>query len=129
MRAVVLGVAAVAAAMALCAGPADAQKKKQAPEDVFQSLDRNGNDCIDLEEGRNYATRRFHALDKNGDGQLDLSEVPLGTGETDADRPISADAWQDAYPARFAALDSDKNGCLSRAEVDAARAANVPGGQ
>ena len=131
MRMIVICTAALAAASLLCSGGTQAQASKDvaAPEGLFKTLDRNVNGCIDIEEGRNYATRRFHALDKNADGSLDASEAPLGTGETDEQRPITAEAWQDAYPARFNALDSDGNQCLDQKEVDAARAANVSGGQ
>jgi hypothetical protein len=99
------------------------------PSDVVSTLDRNGNGCVDLEEGRNYASRRFHALDRNHDGSLDAEEAPPGPGDAADSRPVSIQAWQDAYHARFDSIDSDRNGCLSPQEIEAGRAANPQGGR
>lgn len=132
MKAVITCAAGLAATLLLCAGSVQAQTSKKAvgaSEDIFKTIDRNANGCIDMEEGRNYASRRFHALDKNADDSLDATEAPLRAGESASDRPINVDEWQDAYSARFNALDSDGNHCLDQKEVDAARAANNPGGQ
>lgn len=132
MKPVVTCAAALAATLLLCAASAQAQtpkKARAAPEDIFKTIDRNGNGCIDMEEGRNYASRRFHALDKNGDGSLDATEAPLRAGESASDRPINVDEWQDAYSAHFNAVDTDGNHCLDQKEVDAARAATLSGGQ
>jgi hypothetical protein len=97
------------------------------PSDVVSTLDRNGNGCVDLEEGRNYASRRFHALDRNHDGSLDAEEAPPGPGEGADSRPVSIQAWQDAYHARFDSVDSDRNGCLSPQEIQAGRNAGKGG--
>lgn len=98
-------------------------------EDVIATLDRNGNGCIDLEEGRNYVSRRFHALDRNHDDSLDAIEAPPMSGETSAARPISIADWQDAYHARFDAFDTRRNGCLDLDEIQAGRAATDAGGR
>ena len=127
MTSVAMRVAAIAAVLGSCMGVVQAQDKAGSPigtlpaDKAIEMLDRNGNGCVDLEEGRNYTSRRFHALDKNADGTLDATEAPAGAGE------ISLGDWQDAYSARFASLDSDGNGCLGSAEVDAGRAANANG--
>ena len=97
------------------------------PSEVVSTLDRNGNGCVDLEEGRNYASRRFHALDRNRDGSLDAEEAPPGPGEGADSRPLSTHAWQDAYHARFDSIDSDRNGCLSPQEIQAGRNASKGG--
>lgn len=94
---------------------------------ILSTLDRNGNGCVDLEEGRNYASRRFHALDRNHDGSLDAEEAPPGAEETSNSRPISIGDWQDAYHARFDSFDTDRNGCLSLQEVEAGRNARKGG--
>lgn len=96
--------------------------------DLLAKLDRDGNGCIDLEEGRNYTSRRFHALDSNGDENLDATEAPRGPGETTNSRPITIEAWQDAYHARFDSFDADHNGCVTPAEAEAGRAALAAGG-
>ena len=95
--------------------------------EILSTLDRNGNGCVDLEEGRNYASRRFHALDRNHDASLDAEEAPPGPDETSNSRPISIADWQDAYHARFDSFDSDRNGCLSLQEVEAGRNARKGG--
>jgi hypothetical protein len=97
------------------------------PLEVVSTLDRNGNGCVDLEEGRNYASRRFHALDRNHDGSLDAEEAPPGPGDAADSRPVSIQAWQDAYHARFDSVDSDRNGCLSPQEIEAGRNASKGG--
>lgn len=127
MTTIAMRVAVLAAMLGSCVG-AVAQDKAPPPigslpvDKVVQMLDRNGNGCVDLEEGRNYTSRRFHLLDKNTDGSLDASEAPPGPNETDNDRPISLSDWQDAYSARFASFDGDGNGCLSQQEVETGRA-------
>lgn len=98
-------------------------------EQLLASLDRNENGCIDLEEGRNYTSRRFHAYDANTDDTLDATELPPAAGETTNDRPITIAAWQDAYHARFDHFDADASGCLSLDEVRAGRATLATGGQ
>ena len=97
------------------------------PSEVVATLDRNGNGCVDLEEGRNYASRRFHALDRNHDGSLDAEEAPPGPGEGADSRPVTIQAWQDAYHARFDSVDGDRNGCLSQQEIEAGRNADKGG--
>jgi hypothetical protein len=128
MKPVVSRVAAIAATLVVCAGAAQAQKKSPSPigalpiETVVEQLDRNGNGCVDLEEGRNYVSRRFHQIDRNDDDILDAVEAPPGPDETTNTRPISLIDWQDAYTARFTSFDTDANGCLVKAEVEAGRA-------
>ena len=128
MMLVISRAAAIAATLVLCAGSAQAQKKNPPPigalpiETMVEQLDRNGNGCVDLEEGRNYVSRRFHQIDTNDDDILDATEAPPGPDETTNTRPISLVDWQDAYSARFASFDTDGNGCLIKAEVEAGRA-------
>lgn len=133
MKSVAMRVAVLTTMLGTCAGAVQAQDKAGPPigtlpaDKAIGMLDRNGNGCVDLEEGRNYTSRRFHLLDKNADGTLDAAEAPPGPGETDNDRPISLADWQDAYSARFANLDGDGNGCLGTVELDAGRAAHANG--
>jgi Ca2+-binding EF-hand superfamily protein len=121
-------VMAVALATAAVAWPCTADAKQPPPigaiplNKVLDVLDRNANGCVDLEEGRNYASRRFHALDRNGDDSVDATEAPPGPEETTNDRPISLNDWQDAYHARFTRFDTDGSGCLSLQEVQDGRA-------
>ena len=96
-------------------------------EEVLTQLDRNGNGCVDLEEGRNYVSRRFHAMDRNGDNTLDAAEAPPGAGETTNDRPISIHQWQDAYHARFDGFDTNRDRCLAQDEIAAGRTASAGG--
>lgn len=97
--------------------------------EVIATLDRNGNGCIDLEEGRNYVSRRFHALDRNDDDSIDAVEAPPMAGETSQSRPIALADWQDAYHARFDAFDTDRSGCLGLDEIKAGRSAADAGGR
>ena len=121
-------VMAVALAAAATAWPFTADAQQPPPigaiplNKVLDVLDRNANGCVDLEEGRNYASRRFHALDRNDDDSVDATEAPPGPEETTNDRPISLNDWQDAYHARFTRFDTDGSGCLSLQEVQDGRA-------
>ena len=121
-------VMAVALAAAATGWPFQADAKQPPPigaiplGQVLDVLDRNANGCVDLEEGRNYASRRFHALDRNGDGSIDAAEAPPGPEETTNDRPIALNDWQDAYHVRFASFDADGSGCLSLQEIQDGRA-------
>jgi hypothetical protein len=96
-------------------------------DQVIAQLDRNGNGCVDHEEGRNYVSRRFHLLDRNHDNALDATEAPHGPGESSADRRISLSDWQDAYHLRFDGYDTNHDRCLSQDEIAAGRAANAGG--
>ncbi len=125
--------AALAALAVVCSMAVHAQSTKPAKGDAVEStirgIDRNGNGCVDLEEGRNYSSRRFHALDKNGDGMLDLAEAPLLPGEASSSRPVSLNDWADAYPVRFAAVDTDGDGCVGPQEIRASMPDTQNGGQ
>lgn len=119
-----LGVAlALALSLTLGAGVAQAQDAA-GNHGTLDKLDRNGNGCLDLEEGRNFSSRQFHHLDKDGNGTLEGKEVPPG-GDA---RALTLDAWQDAYSAGFAQADSNGNGCLEPAELQASRSAAHNGG-
>lgn len=124
-----VSVSAVALATACLLSIAPVWSKSPPPigtiplDDVLATLDRNGNGCIDLEEGRNYVSRRFHALDRNDDDRIDAVEAPPMAGETSSSRPIDLADWQDAYHARFDAFDTDHSGCLGLDEIKAGRAA------
>lgn len=127
MKAVVVSATVVAVVALACSPQARADDPpalaSMPPSDVVSTLDHNSNGCVDLEEGRNYASRRFHALDRNRDGSLDAEEAPLREGEAADSRPVSINDWQDAYHARFGSVDTDNSGCLSVQEIEAGRAA------
>lgn len=134
MKPVVIHATVLAATLLLVSSIANAKDQNPATSgdpvlDTIHQIDRNGNGCVDAEEGRNYSARRFHALDKNGDEQLDASEAPLVPGEDAGSRPISLAAWADAYPHRFAAIDTDGNGCLTEQEIRANMPEAQNGGQ
>jgi len=123
-----IGGATIALAHAVAAADAPPAIGSMEPAALVQQLDRNANGCLDLEEGRNYTSRRFHALDANDDNVLDAAEAPPLPGEPSAARPIGIDAWQDAYTARFQAFDADASACLSADEITRGRAAIAEGG-
>lgn len=123
-----IGGAAIALAHGVAAADAPPAIGSIEPAALVKQLDRNANGCLDLEEGRNYTSRRFHALDANDDDVLDATEAPPLAGEPSAARPISIEAWQDAYTARFTGFDADSSGCLSAEEIARGRAALADGG-
>lgn len=131
MKAVIVSAVAIAAVVLGWSTPSRADDPPAIGaiplSEILSTLDRNGNGCVDLEEGRNYASRRFHALDRNHDASLDAEEAPPGPEEAAGSRPISIADWQDAYHARFAANDADGSGCLSLQEIESDRNASKGG--
>ena len=106
--------------------------------DFIRRLDKDGDGKVSSEElPQTYRTRlgvKFEEFDKNKDGTLNQEEVVAmltasyssrrssGTPSRDTDRPrpSSRDAAQPSQDALFAILDRDRNGKLSRRELEAA---------
>lgn len=106
--------------------------------DFIRRLDKDGDGKVSSEElPQTYRARlgvRFEEFDKNKDGTLNQEEVAAmltasyssrrssGTPSRDTDRPrpSSRDADQPSQDALFAILDRDRNGKLSRRELEAA---------
>lgn len=111
-----LAIALMAAAGAHAAEPATSPKRTAMP-----ALDANGDGVVDRTEAARFPrlAERFDQLDRNGDGHLDASERPRhGHGRRGA-----KGGHRGAYGARHqdpARLDTDGDGRLSRAEVEAA---------
>ena len=106
--------------------------------DFIRRLDKDGDGKVSSEElPQPYRARlgvRFEEFDKNKDGALNQEEVAAmltasyssrrssGTPSRDTDRPrpSSRDAEAPSQDALFAILDRDRNGKLSRRELEAA---------
>ena len=104
----------------------------------IKRLDKDGDGKVSSEElPETYRARlggKFEEFDKNKDGALNQQEVaamlsasnssrrPSGTPSRDSDRPrpSSRDAAQPSQDALFAILDRDRDGKLSRRELEAA---------
>ena len=104
----------------------------------IKRLDKDGDGKVSSEElPQTYRARlggKFEEFDKNKDGALNQQEVaamltasnssrrPSGTPSRDSDRPTpsSRDAAQPSQDALFAILDRDRDGKLSRRELEAA---------
>ena len=104
----------------------------------IKRLDKDGDGKVSSEElPETYRARlggKFEEFDKNKDGALNQQEVaamltasnssrrPSGTPSRDTDRPrpSSRDAAQPSQDALFAILDRDRDGKLSRRELEAA---------
>ena len=104
----------------------------------IKRLDKDGDGKVSSEElPQTYRARlggKFEEFDKNKDGALNQQEVaamltaanssrrPSGTPsrESDRPRPSSRDAAQPSQDALFAILDRDRDGKLSRRELEAA---------
>lgn len=81
-----------------------------ARKDAFAKLDKNGDGVVTWEEWKEadhspQAWERFKSVDLNGDGQITLMEF-LSSKEVATD-----------VNGLFITLDSDRDGCLSRGEV------------
>ena len=106
--------------------------------DFIRRLDKDGDGKVSSEElPQTYRARlgvRFEEFDKNKDGTLNQEEIAAmltasyssrrssgsQSRDTDRPRPSSRDADQPSQDALFAILDRDRNGKLSRRELEAA---------
>lgn len=111
--ALAIALMAAASANASAAGPATSAERADRP-----ALDANGDGAIDRAEAAKFPrlAERFDKLDRNGDGRLDASE-----------RPSHRHGWRGGKGGHRGArhhdpsrLDTDGDGRLSRAEVEAA---------
>ena len=112
-------VLAVAIALALTTAAAYAQVKQAAPEHAKQrmQLDTNKDGVIDRAEAAKAPKllERFDQLDKNKDGKLSADERPQMRG-------MHRRGAKQGGHARMKALDTDKDGRISRAEAQAGQA-------
>lgn len=129
----------VATALIAVTGPTFAQGKERGQRASFEQLDSDGSGEITLAEMQAAGLARFAAADANGDGLLTKEEliVRVGTrGERRIDQMLERrDANNDGMlstaelrpntdrtEARFARLDTDESGGISKAEFEAQKA-------
>ena len=113
---------------------ADRQHGEHGPGDrksrLLARMDRNGDGKISFEEYRNAMLRRFDARDKNHDGVLDGEEFPqqwlTGAAITAEQKRIARDDFSDQLQPSFDHFDTDGDGQLDGAELDAFLAARHP---
>lgn len=121
MLGMILLVCAAAASAAAGEAAVDTQSR------LLARMDRNGDGKISFEEYRNAMLRRFDARDKNADGTLDGAEFPkewlAGAGIEDATGTLTRDAFSDQLEPTFNRFDTDTDGQLAGAELEAFAAA------
>ena len=119
-------------------GSSSGSRSTPSAADFIKRLDKDGDGKVSSEElPETYRARlgvKFEKFDKNKDGALNQEEVAAmltasygsrrspGTPSRDTDRPrpSSRDSAQPTQDALFAILDRDRNGKLSRRELEAA---------
>lgn len=113
-----------------------------AEEPTFESMDTNGDGKISPDENAAVAARMFQTMDTNGDHKVTAAEMaaaykkttggqmPKGaataaeiikTVDSNGDGVLSADEHAAVARAMFAAMDTNHDGYLSKAEVKNAR--------
>ena len=112
-----------ALALAVMAAGAHAAEPTQPQRGAKATLDANGDGAIDRAEAAKFPrlAARFDQLDRNGDGRLDASERP----QHRHGRRGGKGGWQHRGGHGFhdpARLDTDGDGRLSRAELEAGSA-------
>jgi Ca2+-binding EF-hand superfamily protein len=106
----------VAAAAALCAGPALAG--------VPKALDPDADGTIDLAEAKKAAGALFDKLDKDHEGTLDIKELhgrvskaDLAGADPDKDTTLTKDEYLALVEKKFKAADPDNEGTLDAKEL------------
>lgn len=95
----------------------------QETPDVFDRIDRDGDDAISQEEFRNYMASTYGRKDTDGNRTLTWAELHADGRPQPADWvDFSLDAVMDAIPSAYAQRDADGDGKLSRDEMAAAPA-------
>lgn len=110
-----------------------------AGEDLFARADKNGDGLITREEALSAREEAFKRADRNGDGVVDGTDAPRRPAlaaeysqrtaqfkkqfDLNGDGKVTLDEVRSAPMTAFDAADADKDGVLSKAEVDAAKAA------
>ncbi len=121
--------------------PPGAPHIREMAEDILERLDRNGDGSISGEEMPKAGRMDLSKADRNGDGGVDLMELTLvltermgregGAGpmlqrlkqmDANGDGAIEKAEWK-GPPERFDALDADRDGRITEAEVKQAVAA------
>ena len=113
-----------------------------AEEPTFESMDTNGDGKISPDENAAVAARMFQTMDTNGDHKVTAAEMaaaykkttggqmPKGAAtaaeiiksiDSNGDGVLSADEHAAVARAMFAAMDTNHDGYLSKAEVKNAR--------
>ena len=138
MKRLLLTATATACFAALSAGAGMAGPADRGDRATFEQFDADGDGRVTREEMQGMAARRLVKADADGDGAVSRAELLAHATEQavvrvdrvlarlDANRDglIGADEMSGETRAarRFDRLDTDKDGAISRAEFDAARA-------
>ncbi len=121
------------AACATLAAPAVAQSGSRMIEEM-QKADRNGDGAVSRKELLDYRASQFNRLDRNGDGILTSSDMPplrsikdkmqkaLARFDTDHDGRVTHNEFINGPTIAFDVADKNKDGVVTRAELNAARA-------
>ncbi len=93
--------------------------------DVIKSINKDGDDTLEIAEVIDAGTKTFIAINPDGDTTLEsgetkgrLSEKDWAAVNTDGDQTLEMDEWLKILRARFKRADANKDGKLTAAELD-----------
>jgi Ca2+-binding EF-hand superfamily protein len=124
MKTRTLLISSLLAGLGLLAAPVVTGPKALAASSPIETLDRDSDRTLDLEEVKNAASAEYDQLDKDHDGTLDRKEAgsridrkEFSAADTDHDGTLSKDEYLAVVEKLFKKADTNNDGTLDAKEM------------